>query len=234
MTKKFSLGIDLGTSNSCLSFAEVANGRARGIDITQVLGPGVIGEKPLLPSVLYLPASGEYAEGSLALPWNDAAAADAVVGAFARERAALVPDRVVTSAKSWLCNPHVDRRAPILPWQSDLAEAKVSPIEASRRFLAHLRNAAAEASRARGHRRTPDDCQIVLTVPASFDEVARTLTPRRRSPPVSARSRCWRSRRRRSTRGSRRRTGDGAGPTGRRRATSSSSATSAAAPPTSA
>lgn len=99
MTKQFILGIDLGTSNSCLSLCEVETGRARGIDITQVLGPGVIGEKPLLPSALYIPASGEYAEGSFALPWDDAASAGSVVGTFARERAALVPDRLVTSAK---------------------------------------------------------------------------------------------------------------------------------------
>ncbi|HQR53291.1 MAG TPA: Hsp70 family protein [Burkholderiales bacterium] len=176
MTKQFILGIDLGTSNSCLSLAEVENGRARGIDITQVLGPGVIGEKPLLPSVLYIPASGEYAEGSFALPWDDAASSDAVVGAFARERAALVPDRVVTSAKSWLCNPHVDRRAQILPWQSDLAEAKVSPMEASRCYLAHMRNAALQAFAREGIEAAPDDCHVVLTVPASFDEVARSLT----------------------------------------------------------
>jgi hypothetical protein len=176
MTKHFILGIDLGTSNSCLSLAEVENGRARGVDITQVLGPGVIGEKPLLPSALYIPASGEYAEGSFALPWDDAASADSVVGAFARERAALVPDRVVTSAKSWLCNPHVDRRAPILPWQSDLAEAKVSPLDASRRYLAHMRDAALQGFAREGIAATLDDCHVVLTVPASFDEVARSLT----------------------------------------------------------
>jgi hypothetical protein len=176
MTKQFILGIDLGTSNSCLSLGEVETGRARGIDITQVLAPGVIGEKPLLPSALYVPASGEYAEGSFALPWDDAESAGTVVGTFARERAALVPDRLVTSAKSWLCNPHVDRRAPILPWQSDLAEAKVSPLEASRRYLAHMRHAALHWLAREGIAATLADCNVVLTVPASFDEVARSLT----------------------------------------------------------
>lgn len=176
MTKQFILGIDLGTSNSCLSLCEVETGRTRGIDITQVLGPGVIGEKPLLPSALYIPASGEYADGSFALPWEDAASASSVVGTFARERAALVPDRLVTSAKSWLCNPHVDRRAPILPWQSELTEAKVSPLEASRRYLAHLRHAARYWFEREGIAATLDDCHVVLTVPASFDEVARSLT----------------------------------------------------------
>lgn len=176
MTKQFILGIDLGTSNSCLSLCEVETRRTRGIDITQVLGPGVIGEKPLLPSALYIPASGEYADGSFALPWEDAASASSVVGTFARERAVLVPDRLVTSAKSWLCNPHVDRRAPILPWQSELTEAKVSPLEASRRYLAHLRHAARYWFEREGIAATLDDCHVVLTVPASFDEVARSLT----------------------------------------------------------
>ena len=176
MTKKYSLGIDLGTSNSCVSICEVEEGVARGIEITQVLAPEVIGEKPLLPSALYIPAAGEYAEGAFSLPWDDAEGVPAVVGTFARERAALVPDRLVASAKSWLCNPHVDRRAPILPWQSALAEGKVSPLEASRRYLEHMRHAAVYHLNKRGDDADLEDCHVVLTVPASFDEVARTLT----------------------------------------------------------
>lgn len=176
MTKKYSLGIDLGTSNSCLSICEVEGGGTQGIEITQVLAPAMIGEKALLPSALYLPAPGEYAEDSFDLPWNDPAVAGSVVGTFARERAALAPDRVVHSAKSWLCNPHVDRRAAILPWQSELEETKVSPLEASRRYLAHMRNAASLYLQQNCEGATLDDCHVVLTVPASFDEVARTLT----------------------------------------------------------
>jgi len=176
MTRKLSLGIDLGTSNSCMSLCAVDGGPAQTVPVTQVLAPGVIGEKPLLPSVLYLPASGEYADGSFTLPWDSVDAGGSIVGSFARERAATVPDRIVSSAKSWLCNPDVDRRAPILPWQSDLGDAKISPFEATRRYLAHLRHAA-EAHLARsGDGAALADCQIVLTVPASFDEVARTLT----------------------------------------------------------
>jgi hypothetical protein len=175
MSKKYSLGIDLGTSNSCLSLCAVG-GHAHGIDVTQVLGAGVVGERPLLPSALYIPAPGEYAEGSLALPWHGPEDAGAVIGSFARERGALVPDRLVTSAKSWLCNPHVERYAPILPWKSDLAEGKVSPFEASRRYLEHMRRAFEHHLAARDPEARLDDCQVVLTVPASFDEVARTLT----------------------------------------------------------
>jgi hypothetical protein len=176
MSKKYSLGIDLGTSNSCLALCPVDGGAAHGIDVTQILAPGMVGERHLLPSALYIPASGEYSPGSLDLPWHGAADANAVIGSFARERGALVPDRLVSSAKSWLCNPHVDRHAPILPWQSDLAEGKLSPFEASRRYLEHLRHAAEHHLAAQEPGTTLDDCQVVLTVPASFDEVARSLT----------------------------------------------------------
>lgn len=176
MSKKYSVGIDLGTSNSCVSICEVEGGAARGIEMTQILGPSMVGEKSLLPSVLYIPASGEYAEDSLRLPWHEAAAPDYVVGTFARERAALVPDRMVTSAKSWLCNPHVDRRAAILPWQSELDQGKVSPFEASRRYVEHMRQALAYHLALHDSAASIDDCHVVLTVPASFDEVARTLT----------------------------------------------------------
>ena len=176
MSRTLSLGIDLGTSNSCLSLCAIDSGAVHTIPVTQVLAPAVVGEKALLPSVLYLPAPGEYADGSFVLPWNDADARGSIVGSFARERGATVPDRVVTSAKSWLCNADVDRRAPILPWQSDLGDAKVSPFEATRRFLAHLRHAAETHLAERGDGATLADCEVVLTVPASFDEVARTLT----------------------------------------------------------
>ena len=98
MTRKLSLGIDLGTSNSCLSLCAVDGGLAQTVPVTQVLSPSVIGEKSLLPSVLYLPAPGEYADGSFTLPWNDADARGSIVGSFARERGATDPDPVVTSA----------------------------------------------------------------------------------------------------------------------------------------
>ena len=171
---RYSVGIDLGTSNSCISICDLDGGYPATINIAQVLGPSVIGEKPLLPSALYLSIENEFAPGSLALPWNPDDAA--VIGAFARERGALAPDRLVSSAKSWLCNPQVDRHAPILPWKSELEEGKLSPFEASRRYLEHLRQALEQALVARAETASLGDCMIVLTVPASFDEVARELT----------------------------------------------------------
>jgi hypothetical protein len=176
MTRKFSLGIDLGTSNSSLSWCRTEEARPQGCDVTQIVAAGVVGEKTLLPSALYIPAATEFAAEALALPWSGAEPPQSVVGAFARDHGALVPDRLVTSAKSWLCNPHVERYAPILPWTSELEAGKVSPFEASRRYLEHMRLAFEHRLAVLGEDGGIGDCQVVLTVPASFDEVARTLT----------------------------------------------------------
>ncbi len=180
--KKFSLGIDLGTSNSCLALCDPQGGGGpEEIGITQVTAPGVIADQALLPSALYIPLENERMKGELTLPWEEAEGEGPanVVGVYARERAPLAPDRVVTSAKSWLCNPHVDRHAPILPWQSDLGQSeptaeKLSPFDASRLYLEHLRRAAEAELEKRDAELS--DCLVVLTVPASFDEVARSLT----------------------------------------------------------
>ena len=165
------LGIDLGTSNSAVALAADAT-PARILQLAQSAGPGAVESLPLLASSLYLPHPDEQSPGAFALPWT--APADApVIGRFARSRGALAPDRLVTSAKSWLCNPRVDRTSPILPWQSDSVPAsdKVSPLDASTRFLTHLRATSASSS--------PLDwssTRVVITVPASFDEAARNLT----------------------------------------------------------
>ena len=87
-----------------------------------------------------------------------------------------MPDRLVTSAKSWLSNPHIDPKQRILPWRSDIAEEKLSPFECSRRYLQHLRDAFLYAERAQGRDWDLSEGEIVVTVPASFDEVARSLT----------------------------------------------------------
>jgi molecular chaperone DnaK (HSP70) len=139
------------------------------------VGPNQLGELPTLPSAIYVPHREEFPEGSFPLPWNDAGE-PAIVGQFARDRGALVPDRLVTSAKSWLSNPHIDPKQPILPWRSDIAEEKLSPFECSRRYLQHLRDALLYAERSQARDWDLSEAQIVVTVPASFDEVARSLT----------------------------------------------------------
>lgn len=170
---RYALGIDLGTTNCALSFVpldEEAEASPGVLAVPQVVHAGEIGERQLLPSFLYLPGEVELPAGSLALPWDrDRSFA---VGAFAREQGASVPARLVSSAKSWLSYAGVDRRAAILPWASPEEVPKVSPVEASARYLAHLREAWDAA-----HPEAPlAEQELVITVPASFDAVARELT----------------------------------------------------------
>ena len=175
MAARFSIGIDLGTSNSAVAFADLESGESRIVEVTQNQGPNQVGERPTLPSALYIPHPEEFPSGSFPLPWNTAGE-PAIIGQFARNRGALVPDRLVTSAKSWLSNPHMDPKQPILPWRSEIAEEKLSALECSRRYLEHLKDSFLYLERAQGRDWDLGDAQIVLTVPASFDEVARSLT----------------------------------------------------------
>ena len=132
MQQRFSLGIDLGTSNSAIALSEVDSDQTNIIEITQVLGPNQIGEKPTLPSALYIPHPDEFPEGAFPLPWPSDPRS--IIGLFARDHGALVPDRLVTSAKSWLSNPHIDPRQRSLPWKSEIHEEKLSAFDCSRSY----------------------------------------------------------------------------------------------------
>jgi hypothetical protein len=174
---RFVVGIDLGTTNSALAFVDTGRGdspRAEGLSVPQVVNPGVVEDRQVLPSFLYLPGPNEQPAGSLRLPWD--ANRDYAVGEFARNFGSQVPTRLVSSAKSWLCHAGVDRRAPILPWKAPEGGRTVSPLEASTRYLKHLAEVwnARVAKDVAGHRLEQQD--IILTVPASFDAVARELT----------------------------------------------------------
>jgi molecular chaperone DnaK (HSP70) len=176
---KYLVSIDLGTTNTVLAYSEAgaAPGREqiRLFDIEQLVAPGEVGSGELLPSLRYHPAAGELADGELQLPWAQqdvAGLAQVVTGRLARKLGAQVPGRLVASAKSWLSHPSVDRTAPILPWGAEADVAKVSPVAASASYLAHLRS----AWNARFPREPLELQQIVLTIPASFDEGARALT----------------------------------------------------------
>ncbi len=175
MDARFSLGIDLGTSNCAIAVTDLATDQTKIVEVTQILGPNQLGERPTLPSALYFPHPEEFPKGSFPLAWTDAEDT-AIIGQFARDHGALVPDRLVTSAKSWLSNPHIDPKQRILPWRSDIVEEKLSPFECSRRYLQHLKEAFLCAERAQGRDWNLADGEIVVTVPASFDEVARSLT----------------------------------------------------------
>jgi molecular chaperone DnaK (HSP70) len=173
-TARFAIGIDLGTTNTAVGVVDLAHEGAApsSFDLPQVIAAHECAPRALLPSFLYQPSSSELPGGALALPWDDQRAF--CVGGFARDRAASVPGRVISSAKSWLCHPGVDRRAAILPFgaAADSDVPKLSPVDVQARLLTHLREAWDAA-----HADAPLSSQrIVLTVPASFDAVARQLT----------------------------------------------------------
>jgi len=176
MSTRFSLGIDLGTTNSAIALTDLETDQTEVLEVTQILGPNQIGEKSTLPSALYIPHRDEFPENSFPLPWENGIGDATVTGHFAREHGVLIPDRLITSAKSWLSNPHIDPRHRCLPWRSDIQDQKLSPFECSRRYLAHLKNGFLYAGRVQGRNWDLSEAQIVLTVPASFDEVARSLT----------------------------------------------------------
>jgi molecular chaperone DnaK (HSP70) len=166
----YAIGIDLGTTNCALSFVTDADAPPGALSIPQVVAPGEVAPRTLMPSFLYLPAEAQFPPGSLSLAWYPNARD--VVGELARSQGASTPARLVSSAKSWLSHAGVDRRAEILPWQAPEGVPRVSPLEASARYLGHLRAAWEHA-----HPDAPiDEQDVVLTVPASFDPVARELT----------------------------------------------------------
>jgi molecular chaperone DnaK (HSP70) len=174
---RYSIGIDLGTTHSALSYLNLQEGQARGagqamLPVPQLTAPGTVDARPLLPSFLYLPSAQEFPPGALGLPWAPERAE--VVGELARAHGAKVPGRLVSSAKSWLSHPGVDRRGQLLPHQAPPEVSRVSPLDASARYLAHLREAWNQAFREAG---APlEEQEVVVTVPASFDPGARDLT----------------------------------------------------------
>lgn len=164
-------GIDLGTTNCAVAFTRPgADSAVELFAIPQLVAPGEVFPGPLLPSALYLAAEGEFAPGALDLPWRRGDGR--IVGQFAARRGAETLGRLVTSAKSWLSATGAERTAPILPPNAPPEAPRVSPVEASRAYLEHILGAWNHAH--------PDEPlaarRVVLTVPASFDEVARQLT----------------------------------------------------------
>jgi hypothetical protein len=176
MSNRFSFGIDLGTTNSAIAITDLESDRTEVVDVTQILSPNQVGERPTLPSALYIPHKDEFPESAFRLPWETEAGDATIVGHFARDHGALVPDRLVTSAKSWLSNRHIDARQRSLPWNSDIDEEKLSAFDCSRRYLNHLKEGFLYAERLKSKEWNLSEGMIVLAVPASFDEVARNLT----------------------------------------------------------
>jgi molecular chaperone DnaK (HSP70) len=168
---QYLVGIDLGTTHTVVAYARAEQKLPdiKLFNINQLVAPGQVAARPLLPSVRYHPAPNELSAEDLVYP---SAGVSAVIGEAARVLGAKTKGRLVASAKSWLSHPSVDYHAEILPWGSDDEIAKVSPIAASASYLAHIRTVWAH--------QFPDapleKQDIVITVPASFDEGARSLT----------------------------------------------------------
>lgn len=167
---QYLVGIDLGTTHTVVAYAaaDAPEKHIHLFEIRQLIGPGEVSERPLLPSVRYHPAQGELSADSGFLAPEDGA----VLGEAARVLGAKSQGRLVTSAKSWLSHTSVDHAAAILPWGSDDSVFKVSPLEASASYLRHVRTV--------WEQRFPQaplpQQNVVITVPASFDESARSLT----------------------------------------------------------
>ncbi|WP_085343860.1 Hsp70 family protein [Vibrio sp. ArtGut-C1] len=177
---RFLVGIDLGTTNTVVAYCEITDNLEQSevslFDIDQLIGPGEVVRKPLLPSFRYHPAVGQISHSDLTLPWdNEPVAGDidnVIVGEWARELGAKVEGRQVSSAKSWLSHQAVDRSSGILPWAGAQDVDKVSPVIASASYLNHIR----QAWNYRHPSNKLEDQDVVVTVPASFDETARKLT----------------------------------------------------------
>jgi hypothetical protein len=174
---RYVIGIDLGTTNSALAYAEIqadadpfAPANVQLLGIPQLVNPGEVRDEDLLPSFLYLPGPSDFPAGTLALPWDETRSF--VAGSLAQKRGVENPGRLVSSAKSWLSHSGVDRTAPLLPFRAPEGVDRISPVDASSRYLEHLRQA--------WDSKMPDaafaDQQVLVTVPASFDAVARELT----------------------------------------------------------
>nr|WP_155449553.1 Hsp70 family protein [Allochromatium palmeri] len=165
----------MGTTHCALSWVDSERSEGERIvqdmlPIPQIVSPGAVESRPLLPSFLYLPHADEFRPSDLGLPWQSDPTR--IVGELARNQGVMTPIRLVSSAKSWLCHPDIDRQAPILPPGVPDEIPQISPFDAAIHYLAHLRNAWNGA-----HPYEPlDRLEVTVTVPASFDPAARELT----------------------------------------------------------
>ena len=177
---RYLIGIDLGTTNSALAYIDVEKKPRDGrpeiqtFAIPQLVAPGETAARSLLPSFLYLPGPHDLPASATALPWDPGR--NFAVGEFARNHGARIPGRLVTSAKSWLCHAGVDRSAPLLPWTAPADVPRISPVEASARYLRHMIESWNYIMAGNHEEDRLEKQAVVLTVPASFDDVARNLT----------------------------------------------------------
>lgn len=177
---RYIIGIDLGTTNSCVAFIDTQEPRPKVklFKIPQLVAPGSIEALPMLPSFCYLPSLNELPKAAFDLPWRAQNESQPFffVGSLAKKQGAKVPTRLIQSAKSWLCHSAANRRDKILPVEAADGLSRMSPVDATMRYLSHIK-AAWNAGMVKGDLEAEfDNQEVVLTVPASFDEVARGLT----------------------------------------------------------
>ncbi|MBF0472938.1 MAG: Hsp70 family protein [Nitrospirae bacterium] len=169
---RYIIGIDLGTTNCVVSYIDNTSSDKvpKILPIPQITQAGVVGNKDTLPSYIYIPTESELTQGGLSLPWDEQV--KYVTGIYAMERGAQVPNRLISSSKSWLCHPNIDKTKPILPWNAADDSIKISPVYAASALLKHIKMA--------WNSQFPDNLlevqDVFITVPASFDTVARELT----------------------------------------------------------
>jgi hypothetical protein len=171
---RYIIGIDLGTTNCGLAWAEAQETahetpEVHPFPVAQLVNPGDVREEPLLPSFLYVPGPADFPDGTLELPWGEPAF---IAGTLAQKRGSEAPARLISSAKSWLSWAGVARNSAFLPLNAAEGTEKLSPVSVSREYLNHLRQAWNHE-----HGDDPlEDQMVLVTVPASFDAVARELT----------------------------------------------------------
>jgi hypothetical protein len=174
---RYVVGIDLGTTNCAMAYLDTQDlpCRVRTMAIEQMIEFGMLGHLDTLPSFHYELTESEASSVDPRFRFHEDADSNhhlGIVGALARERSMQVPGRGIASAKSWLCNTQVDRNSDLLPWHGADEVERLSPVEASSRYLQHLRRLWD-----RQHPSAPlSEQEVVVTLPASFDEVARQLT----------------------------------------------------------
>ena len=133
---RFIIGIDLGTTNSAVSFVDTSQKpfKVEDFPVLQLIAPGETAALPVFPSFHYEATESEFRKGSLDMPW-DSTERKTVYGCFARDHGAQVSSRLITSVKSWLSHSGVDRTAALLPWHGAVDVEKISPVEATSRYL---------------------------------------------------------------------------------------------------
>jgi len=176
MTTPYLVGIDLGTTNTVVNYIDKQSSDTtpRVFSIPQVSALGEVNNFPSLPSFIYLPDAAELSSETLALPWDNSI--DYCIGEFAKKNSSSNPAKTISSAKSWLCSDNIDRTQPVLPWNRNDKDRQMSPVKAAEQLLLHIKKAWNNSIGSGSSDNRLENQQIVLTIPASFDAVARELT----------------------------------------------------------